>query len=74
MGSRSDTGEGKWIDGRQASDILGGVTTEHINTFVKLGLLSVRDLPGVRKRFNRAEVEELAMKSVRRKEVKNEGG
>jgi hypothetical protein len=67
MGSSSDTGAGEWIDGRQASQILGGVTTDNINKFVELGLLSVRDLPGVRKRFNRAEVKAL----VRRKEVEN---
>jgi predicted site-specific integrase-resolvase len=55
----------EFLHGKEVAEILG-VERHRIPRLVENGLLSVRAIPNVRRRFLRSEVEDLATKMVRK--------
>ena len=55
----------EWVDASQAARLLGVPSARHVKRLAKLGMLSARHLPGVRRTYSRNDVERLARESVR---------
>lgn len=58
----------EWVDARKAAKILGVPGARNVNLLASRGLITTRDLPGVRARFLLADVERLVADGTMRKE------
>lgn len=54
-----------WVDARTAATMLGVPDGRNVLRLVQAGMITTRDLPGVRARYSRADVERLAAEGVR---------
>ncbi len=55
----------EWIDATMAAGLIGDVDARAVKRLAAAGRISVRELPGVRARFLRSDIERLATETVR---------
>ncbi len=56
---------GEWVNARDGARIIGDVDSRFVKRLGEKGLITTRDLDGVRARFRRSDLERLAKSSVR---------